>query len=490
MEAQGGFRELPSRGESGETGSEVSGVAWPTPPDLMQRSGTPHYDIQELVRIVGVPANILWGWEQSLGVPRPIPVSDYNGGQVPRYSERDVVAVLWLRDQIRAGMPPVEASHRLVAAQGIRTGSSDGWRAATSGPLSGPVSVPQRGPTSGPFTHRSTSGAFIPGTPSLRGTSGPSGPLGVSRAGQSGTFLAGDTTRLSAAQAEYGAMRGLPPNTSNPGSFPRPTIAGRTSGPLRAGPSGTFGPAASMSGSNWPVVDAAPGRGRATQSLSGTNGLRILQGALLRAIASLDVQECRNVLDDALRDFAPETTCLRVIQPVIERVGQMAATGQLTHVSERFAYITFRSRLAALLDSLVAPTEAPLILVACAPGEYHELGPMIVTVFWRRAGLRAVYLGANIGEEALVSECRSHRPVLVCLSAATDQGAKAINSIAGGLAKLDAPRPICGFGGAAFVRTPPLQARMHDSVYLGADALVATRHALQLIREGPLSPRG
>jgi methanogenic corrinoid protein MtbC1 len=238
------------------------------------------------------------------------------------------------------------------------------------------------------------------------------------------------------------------------------------------------------------MVDATPGRARATQSLTGTNGLRILQGALLQAIATLDVAECRNVLDDALRDFAPETTCLRVIQPVVERVGTLAATGQLTHVSERFAYITVRNRLAALLDSLTAPSEAPLILLACAPGEFHELGPMMLTVFWRRAGLRAVYLGASITEESLVSECRSHRPVLVCLSAATDQGAKAINGVASGLAKLDVPRPICGFGGAAFVRTPTLQARMHDSVYLGADALVATRHVLQLIREGPLSPRG
>jgi methanogenic corrinoid protein MtbC1 len=480
MDEPGGFREIPIRGMSGDGGSEVYGVAWPNPPDLMQRSGTPYYDVQELVRIVGVPANIIWGWEQSLGVPRPIPVGDNNGGQVPRYSERDVVAVLWLRDQIRAGMPPVEASRRLVAAQGVSVSGTGGWRGQNSGPL--------RGPTSGLLPRRSaTTGVFPPGTPSLRGMSG---PLGTSRPGQSGAFAAPNPMELSSAQVDYGAMRGLPLTMSASGSFPRAPALGGTSGPLRAGPTGMFGAAASTSGSNWPVVDAAPGRARATQSLTATNGLQILQGALLRAIAALDVAECRNVLDDALRDYAPETTCLRVIHPVVERVGALAAAGQLTHVSERFAYITMRNRLAALLDSLVAPSEAPLILLACAPGEYHELGPMMITVFWRRAGLRAVYLGANITEESLVSECRSHRPVLVCLSAATDQGAKAINGIASGLARLDAPRPICGFGGAAFVRTPPLQARMRDSIYLGADALVATRHALQLIREGPVSPRG
>lgn len=514
MDEPGGSQGTPMNGESGEAGAEVYGAAWPSAPDLMQRSGTPRYEIQELVRIVGVPANIIWGWEQSLGVPRPMKVSDHNGGQVPRYAERDVVAVLWLRDQIRAGMPPVEASRRLFVAQGAPVGGSGGWRGgnsgplagSTSGPLPGPTSGPLRGPTSGPLRRSAATGAFPPGTPSLRGTSGPletrgtsgplgSGALGAPRPGQSGTFVAADPLALGAAQVDYGVMRGLPPSASGSGSFPRaPGMSGmsgmgRTSGPLRGGASGIFG-AASGSGVNWPIVDASAGRGRGSQPLSGTNGLPILQGALLRAITALDVPECRNVLDDALRDYSPETVCLRVMQPVIDRVGAMAAAGQLTHVSERFAYITIRNRLAALLDSLIAPTEAPLILLACAPGEYHELGPMMLTVYWRRAGLRAIYLGANITEEALVSECRSHRPVLVCLSAATDQGAKNINAVAGGLARLDAPKPICGFGGGAFVRNPPLQARMRDSIYLGADALVATRHVLQLMREGPISPRG
>jgi hypothetical protein len=80
--------------------------------------------------------------------------------------------------------------------------------------------------------------------------------------------------------------------------------------------------------------------------------------------------------------------------------------------------------------------------------------------------------------------------VLVCISAATDSSSKAINSIASGLARLDPPRPLCGFGGAAFVRTPTLQGRIHDAYFLGADALVATRHVRQLITEGPVQPRG
>ncbi|HEX9413212.1 MAG TPA: MerR family transcriptional regulator, partial [Ktedonobacterales bacterium] len=74
------------------------------PPYLLQRSGEPVYDAQDLARIVGVPTAVLADWEQSVGVPRPRWKPDGQGGAVARYSDRDVGAALWLRDQVRAGV--------------------------------------------------------------------------------------------------------------------------------------------------------------------------------------------------------------------------------------------------------------------------------------------------------------------------------------------------------------------------------------------------
>jgi cobalamin-dependent methionine synthase I len=125
--------------------------------------------------------------------------------------------------------------------------------------------------------------------------------------------------------------------------------------------------------------------------------------------------------------------------------------------------------------------------VACAPGEYHELGPLALTVMWRQAGLRAIYLGPDVAEDALVSEARAHRPALVCLSAATEAATKAIARAAAAFARIDTPRPIFGFGGAAFARTPQLQGRVRDgALFLGSDAPTATRHVFQLLQDGPI----
>ncbi|HEV2236649.1 MAG TPA: B12-binding domain-containing protein, partial [Ktedonobacterales bacterium] len=216
---------------------------------------------------------------------------------------------------------------------------------------------------------------------------------------------------------------------------------------------------------------------------------RMLAGALLQAFVDLDPNEARRVLDDALNQFPLETVLLRLVQPVGAKLGELLAAGHLSPGTERFGYATLRNRLAALLDALVAPLGAPLTLLALAPGEHGELELLTQTILWRRANLRAIYLGAGLADEALVGLVRERRPRVLYVAAATEQGARAIAHVADGLARLDPPRPLLGFGGAAYVRAPQLQTRVRDGYFLGADAMLATRHLLQMLQDGPLTPR-
>src|SRR5690242_14590298 len=87
------------------------------PPNLAQFSNDPIYDLATIVQLVGVRPMILWSWEQQLGIPAPARLTDEASGNVRRYSERDLIASLWLRDQILNGVAPTEAAERLVAAQ-------------------------------------------------------------------------------------------------------------------------------------------------------------------------------------------------------------------------------------------------------------------------------------------------------------------------------------------------------------------------------------
>ncbi len=87
------------------------------PPDLSRYADTPRYDMATILDLVEIRAVTLWAWEQNLGITTRNAQS--NG---PRYSERDMIAFLWLRDQIIAGVDPLAAAQKLrealAAAQG------------------------------------------------------------------------------------------------------------------------------------------------------------------------------------------------------------------------------------------------------------------------------------------------------------------------------------------------------------------------------------
>ncbi len=85
-------------------------------PLLNRYSPTPRYDLTTVSEFVGVRPVTLLSWEQNLGVPVANPLAE--PGSNIRYSERDLIAIIWLRDQIVAGIDPVAVSQRLRAALG------------------------------------------------------------------------------------------------------------------------------------------------------------------------------------------------------------------------------------------------------------------------------------------------------------------------------------------------------------------------------------
>jgi hypothetical protein len=459
------------------------------PPYLLQRSGDPIYDAADMARMVGISPEALIDWEARFGVPRPRHLQDESGFMRPRYSEKDLLAALWLAEQIQAGQTPEEAARRLLAAQQAPPGSTYGPAPTVPVPSVVPNSQGARR-TSGPTT-------FAPSTPSLRKTSGPLADVAPRPAGLSRP-LADVAPRTSGLSRPLADAVPHPPRATGTlsGQLSYPSLPTTGSGILPWPGPGTTHPGQSIP---WPAPGGPTGRLRSDGSPSGaygrpsahtTGGIRMLAGALLQAVVDLDPNEARRALDDALNQFPLESVLQRLVQPVGLRLGELAQAGQISPGTERFGYQTLRNRLAALLDALVAPLGAPLTLVACAPGESGEIDALVQTILWRKVNLRAVCLGPGLTADALAAMVRERRPRVVYVLAATDAGARAVTHLAGVLARVDPPRPLFGYGGAAFARTPQLQTRVHDGYFLGADATLATRHLLQMLQDGPLIPRG
>ncbi len=62
---------------------------------------TPQYDVESLVKIIGVRSATLWSWDQLINVR---PQAERQG--LMRYSEKDLIAFTWMRQQLIQGADP------------------------------------------------------------------------------------------------------------------------------------------------------------------------------------------------------------------------------------------------------------------------------------------------------------------------------------------------------------------------------------------------
>lgn len=494
------------------------------PPNLAAYSPEPTYDLATIVQLVGVRPMILWGWEQQLGIPAPARTSpEESNGAIRRYSERDLVASIWLRDQILHGIAPNEAAARLLGAQ--RPSAPDDGQppsarnSLTQGPAPrGPVVtsplrdstfVQGRSPASGRLTWGVERGA----TSRPLGQFGP--PSGVMRGEPSGPLM----MNSSMAEPAGDPLRGGGP-ASNPGGFPGGIPPRMQTG----GPSGALGPVGPRSipepsaSSPWnsvqPPVSRAPATSRplahiiSTPSLpprqdtfTGSEGgitasgvswigpgmtparggeLRALVPQLVRAFAAFDTYAAGRIVNEALTTRSVETVCISLLQPAQARASEMWARRELTTLEERFSQNFVRGVLFSLFNNTPERFDGPAVFVSCGPHELNDITALMLAVFWRRAGLRVIYLGSDIDAASLVEEIRARRPALVALTVTTSQRIRSLAKLAKTITQMEAPRPIFTFGGPAFARNPELQRRV-SGVYLGDDAATATWHIINLL---------
>lgn len=461
------------------------------PPILAEYPDEPQYDLATVVQLVGVRPMTLWAWEQQLNIPRPQRVGDGTGGTVRHYSERDLVASIWLRDQILAGLSPAEAADRLMGAQPPQTDVPGSGRPAGASDAGGPVARPLV--TSGPLSQQPMAGRS---TSTLGRVPGgvPSRPLA---GGPTGSLMRGEMT--SSLHGGYGGQG----STTNPGVRPGvpsgPLSSGRRSGPLSGPSSGTW--PAQTGGYASPVPGSASGPLRGTftgapagqRQEPGASGgrwlmppgatareLRSFVPQLIRAFVTFDTFTANRVVDEALAVRSVETVAVGLLQPALTRVGELWAHHELSIPEERYAVNFVRARLFSIFATTVERFDGPVAVVACGPREMHDIGALMLATFWRRAGLRVVFLGQDVDGPALVQDVSMRRPRLVCVSIMTPQRVRALARIAKEIVHMDAPTPIFTYSGAVFARNPELQRKV-NGVYLGDDPATATWHAMRLL---------
>ncbi|HJS28166.1 MAG TPA: cobalamin B12-binding domain-containing protein, partial [Anaerolineales bacterium] len=109
------------------------------------------------------------------------------------------------------------------------------------------------------------------------------------------------------------------------------------------------------------------------------------------------------------------------------------------------------------------------IIAACAPGEWHEIGLLMVTFLLREAGWGVTYLGANLSLERFSEVLSELKPDLVLFSATSSLTAENLVEMIEVLNQTNGSKPLIGLGGQAFLQDPTLANRI-PGTYFGPRA--------------------
>jgi MerR family transcriptional regulator, light-induced transcriptional regulator len=109
-----------------------------------------------------------------------------------------------------------------------------------------------------------------------------------------------------------------------------------------------------------------------------------------------------------------------VILPFLHRLGERWAAAQATVAQEHFASNIIAGRLRGLARGW-GQGVGPRAVLACPPGELHELGLLSFGLALRERGWRITYLGADTPLEEITDALDELAPAIVVLAAMTPE---------------------------------------------------------------------
>ena len=153
---------------------------------------------------------------------------------------------------------------------------------------------------------------------------------------------------------------------------------------------------------------------------SASADLSALPRDLERSFDALDEPSAQLALDRLFGSFALGSALAEVILPFLRGVGERWAAAELSVAHEHFATNVVGGRLRALARGW-GQGVGPRAVLACPPGEQHELGLICFGLLLREHGWRITYLGAATPPEDIASAITELSATVVVLSAVTSQ---------------------------------------------------------------------
>jgi MerR family transcriptional regulator, light-induced transcriptional regulator len=115
---------------------------------------------------------------------------------------------------------------------------------------------------------------------------------------------------------------------------------------------------------------------------------------LAEALDRFDEEQAHAVLDRLLAAYRIETILRDLLVPYLHDLGERWAGGEVSVAQEHFASNLLRGRLLGLARGW-GQGRGPTAVLACLPGEQHDIGLIAFGITLYRRGWRIIYLGPD-----------------------------------------------------------------------------------------------
>jgi DNA-binding transcriptional MerR regulator len=144
-----------------------------------------------------------------------------------------------------------------------------------------------------------------------------------------------------------------------------------------------------------PLLDLTPGDAAASSTADVSDTWKDHQDKMLGAIERFDEPSLDSTYNDALSLYPLDIVNQRLTTPLLRLLGERWNKRETGIAEEHFFSVYLRNKLGARIHHLNQRSNAPLLLLACLPGELHETGLLFFALTAVNAGYRVLILGAN-----------------------------------------------------------------------------------------------
>ncbi|MGB5471953.1 MAG: MerR family transcriptional regulator [Gammaproteobacteria bacterium] len=228
-----------------------------------------------------------------------------------------------------------------------------------------------------------------------------------------------------------------------------------------------------------PLLERATDADKAASLASTGDVWKNYQQKMLHAVEKFDEHALDSSYNDALSLYPVDVVNQRLIFPLLRLLGERWTERDAGIAEEHFFSVYLRNKLGTRIHHINQRSSGPLLLLACLPGEYHEIGLLLFALATVNFGYRVLILGSNTPLEQLPMVLRQKPCAGIVLSGSFRPSRSLFESELPDLVK-DSPVPVFVGGRSAARQQKKIEAA--GAICLGESIGTGLRQMSQILK--------